>query len=439
MSIRHHIPDLGSTINRGTIGWWVVDTDFAANPSFGGNLLYDTSNFRRPMALTNMDPATDWTIADGRRCLDFDGSNDSAIGRCTVQGASGFAMATWVRIATNQLGYIVSMPNASASNGVDIYLNGTNSIRCWANTSGGNSGITGTYTYAGAGWLRIVSTYDGANHKLYINGGEVQTGAKTGTVNTGLGEINVGDFGTGFSDPAACQIAEVRVWNRGLTPSEVWQDYRRWMDFHQQYTRRRARRPVSLPTITGTASITQDANTMAGAGAVMVAGSAAIAQAENTAAAAGAVAVIAAAGITQDAQAVAAVAMATVSGAASVTQDAGSLTADGAVVVSAEAAITQAAQSLAGVAAVAVSGSAGITQDGNTVEATAGGLAASAAITQDSQAIASVGTVTVAASATIAQAGSTLSATGTTGEAGIGRSPFQSRIFSSRIFGGSRG
>lgn len=441
MSIRHHIPDLGSSINRGTIGWWVVDTDFAANPSFGGNVLYDTSNFRRPMSLTNMDPATDWIVTDGRRCLDFDGSNDCAIAsNVSLNGASGAAIAVWVHITSGQTDkYIVSVPNTSGGgNGFDIAMTGATSLRTWLKTASADTGLSGTFSYNGAGWIRIVATYNGATHKLYVNGGEIGTANRSGTITAGAGEINVGRFGS-FGANAACRIAEVRLWNRGLSATEVWQDYRRWMDFHQQYTRRRARRRVSLPTITGTASITQAANTVAGAGVVAVAGSAAITQAESAAAAAGTVAVIAAAGITQDAQAVAAVATATVSGAASVTQDAGSLTADGAVVVSADAAITQAAQSLAGVAAVAVSGSAGITQDANTVEATAGGLAASAAITQDSQTIAGTGTVTVAASATITQAGSALSAAGTTGEAGSGRSPFQSRIFSSRIFGGSRG
>lgn len=477
MSIRHHIVDLGSPLNRGVIGWWFVDTDFAMSPVLGATWP-DATNFRRPLTLTNMDVATDLIVADGRRCLDFDGSNDYAVGRCSLQGAGGFTVATWARIASNQTGYLVSLPNVSSGNGVDIYLNSTNSIRCWANTSGGNSGITATYTYAGAGWLRIVSTYNGETHRLYVNGGEVTSGAKTGTVNAGLGEINVGDFGTGFSDPAACQITEVRVWNRGLSATEVMQDYRRWMDWHQQYSRRRSRKR-SASIITGTASITQAANTLSSAANVAVAasgaisqagqtvtaaatvaviGSATIAQAGQAVAASGAVVVSASGTIAQDAQTLIGAAAVSVAGSAGVTQADQSLSASAAVSVSGAAALSQESHSLTASAAVAVSGSASIAQDDQSLSATAGGLQAAAAITQadqtlsaaatvaiagasatqqDNQTVAASGAVVVTATAAITQAENTLSAT--IGSGSAARSPLQSRIFASRIFGGSRG
>lgn len=244
MSIRHHIVDLGSPLNRGVIGWWFVDTDFAMSPTVGGSTWVDATNYRRPLTLTNMDVATDLIVADGRRCLDFDGLNDYAFqSGFSLNGATGATIAIWANITSGQSGrYLLSIPNTSGGgNGFDIYMGGATSLASWLKTATSDTGISATYTYASAGWLRIVATYDGANHKLYVNGGEIATAARNGTITAGAGELNVGRFGS-FGAHAGARITDVRVWNRGLSATEVMQDYRRWMDWHQQYSRRRSRR-----------------------------------------------------------------------------------------------------------------------------------------------------------------------------------------------------
>jgi hypothetical protein len=61
--------------------------------------------------LTDMDAATDWVTDDGKRCLDFDGSNDHVVTLQTPIGSAkclSFA-AKWRRLATTGNGFCTSI------------------------------------------------------------------------------------------------------------------------------------------------------------------------------------------------------------------------------------------------------------------------------------------------------------------------------------------
>lgn len=69
-------------------------------------------------------------------------------------------------------------------------------------------------------WHHVVSTYDGVNMKVYVDGVLKQTCAATGSINLTGGGIEIGSFAsTGY--PFKGVIDEVRIYNRALSASEI--------------------------------------------------------------------------------------------------------------------------------------------------------------------------------------------------------------------------
>jgi len=77
-------------------------------------------------------------------------------------------------------------------------------------------------------WHHIVGTYDGANFKIYINGAESNSVAKTSSVIQGDGSIYIGTWGGGVGSATQTfdgTIAQPRIYNRALTAEEVQRNY----------------------------------------------------------------------------------------------------------------------------------------------------------------------------------------------------------------------
>lgn len=111
--------------------------------------------------LTNMDASTDWVTDDGKRALDFDGSNDYvATQQCPLGALKCFAISVWFRrVATTGNGLFIGIANAinSASERVLVY-----------HFSDGNLyiQIDGAFGYfaqslTDQGWHSLVVHYDG--------------------------------------------------------------------------------------------------------------------------------------------------------------------------------------------------------------------------------------------------------------------------------------
>lgn len=168
------------------------------------------------------------------------------------------------------------------------------------------------------------------------------------------------------------------------TAANEWQDY-------YSYDGTPAKAPTLVITyggapagITGTAALTQGAETLSATGAVAIAGSAALTQGAETLTASGAVAISGSAALTQNPNTLSATGVTVagpITGSAALTQGAETLAATGAVAVAGSAALTQGAETLASAGAVAVQGSAALTQGAHTLAA-AGGSPNSFSITE---------------------------------------------------------
>ena len=104
---------------------------------------------------------------------------------------------------------------------------GTETVEFWA----AGSYTTGGQFYSSSSiprdtWTHIVGTYDGANQKIYINGVLDATDAQTAAIATTAQPLL---FGTNYGGPGSelleGSLANVLIYNRGLTAAEVKQNY----------------------------------------------------------------------------------------------------------------------------------------------------------------------------------------------------------------------
>jgi len=69
-------------------------------------------------------------------------------------------------------------------------------------------------------WSHYAMSYDGANVRVYLNGSLISTTAKTGTVSTGTGSLNLGRYvGGGFYYNG--RLDDIIIWPTGLDGTNV--------------------------------------------------------------------------------------------------------------------------------------------------------------------------------------------------------------------------
>ncbi len=123
-------------------------------------------------------------------------------------------------------------------------------------------------------------------------------------------------------------------------------------------------------TVTGSASLTQGADTLAADGAVALSGAASLTQGADTSSAAGAVAILGDASLTQGTDSASAAGAVAIQGTASLTQGADTLAADGGLAaILGDASLTQGADTASAAGVVAIAGAASLTQGADVLSA----------------------------------------------------------------------
>jgi PKD repeat protein len=69
-------------------------------------------------------------------------------------------------------------------------------------------------------WTHLAATYDGARHRLYVNGVQVNSQAVVGAIGTSGSPLRIGGDGV-WGDYFRGRIDEVRIYNRALPSSEI--------------------------------------------------------------------------------------------------------------------------------------------------------------------------------------------------------------------------
>lgn len=168
--------------------------------------------------------ATAVTYVQGKTGLNatFNGSTSVINTDYVWAPKEGWTIAGWVKhTSATPHGPLVRMSVPTSSAAMDF--NGTNgALRCFYYVSSSSANVlTTTYIPAQNTWHHYAATYDGLQMKCYVDGELIQTLSCTGAVYSTTGTVQIGNNTT--SGALTGSIADVRLYNYGLTGSEVYE------------------------------------------------------------------------------------------------------------------------------------------------------------------------------------------------------------------------
>jgi len=230
---------IGKMAEFSFFGYALSDTAAAAGDTATGQVaaIYgDGSSIPNPMSFSNPPIAyyplgtSAWNgqylaenNAIGDYVFDFI-PNDAVQSNFTLfNGASEACISAWFKTNDQQSGKcLFSSPFAPGNNRFDLYLQSagfTSYLKTVTSVTGLSSS---TINYYDDKWHNVIVTYDGVNHKIYYDGDEVATAARSGVLaDSTYNKIEIGRFGNTHSNNVDAEISNVLAWTKGLTPTEV--------------------------------------------------------------------------------------------------------------------------------------------------------------------------------------------------------------------------
>jgi hypothetical protein len=201
------------------IGHWKLDEG-------SGTAVADASGNGRNGNLLN---GTTWTTGRLNGAVSLDGSNDYiSLPSIDVTG-SAITIAAWVKFKSFPSGTdqrIVSKANSSAEAGHWWMLgqinNGANRLRFRLKAGGVTSTLIATSGNLSAEvWYHAAAVYDGSSMKLYLNGVQVGSLSKSGSLNTSSSvAVNIGRNPDAYGLFSGA-VDDVRIYSRALTATEI--------------------------------------------------------------------------------------------------------------------------------------------------------------------------------------------------------------------------
>jgi len=170
--------------------------------------------------------ATWSTLGRYGNALSFNGTNNLVVvnSSASLNVTTAMTLSAWVFPTATQSGWRTIMQRE-----VDAYfLNASNDAGPLRPAGGGT--FNGTVRFVGGPtalavntWTHVALTYDGAAIRLFVNGTQVATAARTGTLQTNASPLRIGGnvpYGEYFQG----RLDEVRIYNRALSASEIQGD-----------------------------------------------------------------------------------------------------------------------------------------------------------------------------------------------------------------------
>ena len=213
--------------------WLEVYYD-AKNYTSGNNVQDETANNRDGVLYGN----TSFSSADGIHKFDFDGSGDyiESLNITSISGNQTMSSSVWVKFNSwinTSVDMVFSLGDRTGGNGKEYALAAYHSGTA-ASTNGlyvsiyGYNAITSKVIPDLNRWYHFVTTHNGSNHQIFINGVLVTSSVSNGDVNlptSGCDLVLGGDTASSRGQFMNGSIANFRLFNRALTSDEVWQLY----------------------------------------------------------------------------------------------------------------------------------------------------------------------------------------------------------------------
>jgi len=210
--------------NKGKpVGWWKMDEATSGSAVGSGNIKDSSGQGNHGSgAGTNIA----WTTGRYGGALTFNGTDDyvDCGNDASLSGMSELTIEAWIYLDSDKDQGIVSKGYVSGycANGDYTIFVYTKKIYFW--TSRGSSGYSNTVLDLGK-WYHIVSVYNGATLRNYINGVQDSvTGAGTGNIGTSACDLYIGKY-YGDAQTFRGLIDDVRIYNYARTTDQIMQDY----------------------------------------------------------------------------------------------------------------------------------------------------------------------------------------------------------------------
>lgn len=205
---------------KGKVGHWVTSLGVQ------GNVLRDISGYGNDGAFTN---APTWVVGTKGHALDFNGSSNyiNAGNSPALQITDEITVLVWVKMATTGTGPDLRIISKKATwfdaSGFELTYN-PSTDRSDFLTEGGNLARSDSLDL-GTSWHQLgASVANGTTGMIYADGLDVTTFDNTTGLNADTQAFHIGKQ-SGGADYFDGQIADVRIYNRVLSPQEIWQLY----------------------------------------------------------------------------------------------------------------------------------------------------------------------------------------------------------------------
>jgi len=156
---------------------------------------------------------------------DFDGSNDyiSIPDDNTLDITSAITLSAWVKLDSTQSLYPAILVKGEIKDGAtDSYglRLATGDVQFIIYT-GTFTALAGTIDIKDNAWHYLVATYDGTNMRIYVDGEEDTTVAKTGNINTVALPLQIGQTYNHAGYFLDGLVDEVAIFNTALTSTQI--------------------------------------------------------------------------------------------------------------------------------------------------------------------------------------------------------------------------
>jgi hypothetical protein len=207
----------------GIVAYWKFDED-------SGTIAYDSVGANHGTVYGAI-----WVDGKIGGALNFDGTDDyvSVEDSVSLKPAEEITVESWVMpdsISANYGNYIVSKYAVDWVGGYVQYITLQGRAAFSMKTTTGTNSVVSNIILSPGNWYYIVSTYDGAAIKIYINGkleGQINhSGTFVHTANKltiGIRNFNPSNWPCYFDGT----IDEVAIYNRALSPEDIQQRYQR--------------------------------------------------------------------------------------------------------------------------------------------------------------------------------------------------------------------
>jgi hypothetical protein len=162
-----------------------------------------------------------WTTGHSGKALQFDGVNDwvTIADKTDLRFSSTLTLEAWVNPSALSDFRTVIMKERTGDLAYVLYSSGLNSPSVYLR----NASATSATALPANTWSHLAATYDATTIRLYVNGVQVASAAKTGALAATAGALRLGGNGV-WGEWFAGRIDDVRLYDKALTAAQVQAD-----------------------------------------------------------------------------------------------------------------------------------------------------------------------------------------------------------------------